>query len=232
MTELRFTAIVPAAGVGARMRADKPKQYLKIQGKTILEHTLEKLLSHPQIDKIVVAVSNDDPYFEQLELATSPLVIRVDGGTERSDSVLNAVNYVVENNLSEWVLVHDAARPCVQLSDISKLIEEAVVHPVGAILAAPVRDTMKRSDGSNDINATIDRASLWHALTPQMFRSAQLEDALAQALSNHIAITDEASAMEELGLRPRLVAGRMDNLKITQPEDFALAEFYLARDKG
>ncbi len=232
MTELRFTAIVPAAGVGARMRADKPKQYLKIQDKTILEHTLEKLLSHPLIDQIVVAVSGDDPYFEQLELAKSPQIIRVDGGTERSDSVLNAVNYVVEHQLSTWVLVHDAARPCVLLSDISKLIEEAIVHPVGAILAAPVRDTMKRSDENNDIGSTIDRTSLWHALTPQMFRSEQLKDALSHALDNNVSITDEASAMEGLGLRPRLVAGRMDNLKITQPEDFALAEFYLARDKG
>lgn len=231
MTELSFTAIVPAAGVGARMKADKPKQYLKIQDKTILEYTLEKLLSHPYIDNIVVAVSPDDPYFDLLECSDSSKIIRVDGGSERSDSVLNALNYVVEHDLSSWVLVHDAARPCVQLSDITTLIEEAIVHPVGAILAAPVRDTMKRADTLNDIQTTVDRSALWHALTPQMFRSGELKQALEQAVRSGTAITDDASAMECLGMSPRLVAGRMDNLKITQPEDLALAEFYLMRDK-
>ncbi|MDC0611171.1 2-C-methyl-D-erythritol 4-phosphate cytidylyltransferase [Vibrio sp.] len=232
MTESRFTAIVPAAGVGARMKADKPKQYLKIQGKTILEHTVEKLLSHPGIENVVVAISIDDPYFDSLALAKLPNVIRVDGGAERSQSVLNALTYVVDNSPSHWVLVHDAARPCVELSDISRLITEATEHPVGAILAAPVRDTMKRSNAKQDIDQTIDRSSLWHALTPQMFRSEQLKEALTQALFHKVAVTDEASAMEWLGLSPRLVTGRMDNLKITQPEDLSLAEFYLTRDKG
>ncbi|MCE0494199.1 2-C-methyl-D-erythritol 4-phosphate cytidylyltransferase [Vibrio salinus] len=232
MTELRFTAIVPAAGVGARMRADKPKQYLKIHNKTILEHTLEKILSHPYIDKVVVAVSKDDPYFDSLEVSHSPQVIRVNGGSERSDSVLNALKYVVREKLSTWVLVHDAARPCVRLSDISALIDEATSHPVGAILAAPVRDTMKQSDCNGEIETTVDRAVLWHALTPQMFRSEQLAEALTKAMFHNVTITDEASAMEWLGMKPKLVTGRMDNLKITQPEDLDLAEFYLTRDKG
>jgi len=232
MTELKLTAIVPAAGIGSRMRSDKPKQYLKIHERTVLEHTIEKLLSHSNIDQVIVAVSKHDPYFDDLILSQSKNVIRVDGGSERANSVLNALNYVVANHLSTWVLVHDAARPCVELSDVTKLIQEAIVHPVGAILAAPVRDTIKQSNHSHGIEQTLDRSLLWHALTPQMFRSKQLQAALMQALSHNVIITDEASAMEYMGFHPRLVAGKTDNVKITQPEDLALAEFYLTRDKG
>ena len=223
-------AVVPAAGVGSRMRADRPKQYLKIHGKTILEHTLEKLLSHPQVAQIVVAISDDDPYYPELALNLNPQVIRVSGGSERADSVLSALNYIAEQQLSDWVMVHDAARPCVQLSDIDKLISGAMSHDVGAILAAPVRDTMKRG-AQGQIEHTVERADLWHALTPQMFRAKPLWKALSEALQQGASITDEASAFEWKGLSPALVAGRSDNFKITQPEDLALAEFYLSQNK-
>ncbi|MEZ9571534.1 2-C-methyl-D-erythritol 4-phosphate cytidylyltransferase [Vibrio splendidus] len=223
-------AVVPAAGVGSRMKADRPKQYLQIHGKTILEHTVEKLLSHPQVSKIVVAVSDDDPYYPELPLNLNPLVIRVSGGTERADSVLSALDYIAQQQLSDWVMVHDAARPCIQLSDIDKLISGSMTHDVGAILAAPVRDTMKRGV-QGQIEHTVDRVDLWHALTPQMFRSKPLRKVLSEALQQGVSITDEASAFEWKGLSPALIAGRSDNFKITQPEDLALAEFYLSQNK-
>jgi len=225
-----ITAIVPAAGVGSRMKADRPKQYLTIQSKTILEHTIEKLLAHPSIDKVIVAISKEDPYYDSLSISQNPNVIRVAGGDERADSVLSALEYVQTQGGSDWVMVHDAARPCVASNDINKLIAQASAHPVGGILAAPVRDTMKRGD-SRGISETVDRENLWHALTPQMFRSKTLFDALSEALQNNVAITDEASAIEWKGYSPLLVAGRSDNFKITQPEDLALAEFYLSQNK-
>ncbi|MGF1753206.1 2-C-methyl-D-erythritol 4-phosphate cytidylyltransferase [Vibrio makurazakiensis] len=232
-------AIVPAAGVGSRMQADRPKQYLTIQSQTILEHTVYKLLSHSQVSKVIVAISDGDPYFPKLGISQNPDVIRVEGGSERADSVLSALNYVQQHELGEWVMVHDAARPCVQLSDVDKLISESIVHPVGGILASPVRDTMKRgisqrspsNQGAQSIDTTVDRVNLWHALTPQMFRSQALHNALAEALEHQVAITDEASAMEWKGHSPLLVTGRSDNFKITQPEDLALAEFYLSQNK-
>ncbi|KAB0290600.1 2-C-methyl-D-erythritol 4-phosphate cytidylyltransferase [Vibrio fortis] len=225
-----IVAVVPAAGVGSRMKADRPKQYLTINAITILEHTVNKLLSHPQVSKVVVAVSEGDPYFPELSLSQHPDVVRVKGGNERADSVLSALNYIQESGLGDWVMVHDAARPCIQQGDIDKLIEAALSHPVGGILAAPVRDTMKRGvDGA--IDHTVERANLWHALTPQMFRTLPLQQALTEALEQGVSITDEASAFEWKGASPALVAGRSDNFKVTQPEDLALAEFYLSQNK-
>ncbi|EDK27911.1 2-C-methyl-D-erythritol 4-phosphate cytidylyltransferase [Vibrionales bacterium SWAT-3] len=223
-------AVVPAAGVGSRMKADRPKQYLNINGKTILEHTVEKLLAHPQVSQIVVAISDDDPYYPELPLTQNPQVIRVAGGSERADSVLSALDYIEKQQLGDWVMVHDAARPCVQLSDIDKLISTAMNHDVGAILGAPVRDTMKRG-AQGQIEHTVERADLWHALTPQMFRAEPLWNVLSEALKQGVSITDEASAFEWKGFSPALVAGRSDNFKITQPEDLALAEFYLSQNK-
>ncbi|WP_423840509.1 2-C-methyl-D-erythritol 4-phosphate cytidylyltransferase [Vibrio mytili] len=225
-------AIVPAAGVGSRMKADRPKQYLLVAGKAVLEHTVEKLLSHPNISKVVVAITEGDPYYPELAIANHPDVIRVDGGSERADSVLSGLRYVSTQRLSEWVLVHDAARPCVSISDIDRLIEVCSTHPIGGILAAPVRDTMKRANSTQGIDYTVEREALWHALTPQMFRTEQLTRVLADALQQGIAITDEASALEWFGEAPALVHGQANNIKITQPEDLALAEFYLNRERG
>lgn len=223
-----FIAVVPAAGVGSRMAADRPKQYLHIAGKTILEHTVDRLLSLAEITRVVIAISADDPYFPQLPLATDPRITVVDGGAERADSVFSGLAAIENDNA--WVLVHDAARPCVRQADLLALITTAVSSEYGAILAAPVRDTMKR--GQNKLTQpqichTVDRENLWHALTPQMFRVGQLREALTTALAQGATITDEASALEFCGYTPLLVAGRSDNLKVTQPEDLALAEFYL-----
>jgi 2-C-methyl-D-erythritol 4-phosphate cytidylyltransferase len=226
-----ISAIVPAAGVGRRMQAERPKQYLLIHGKTVLEHTVEKLLSHPEIAQVVIAVSPDDSYFERLSLARHPDVIRVAGGQERSDSVLNALDYLVNNISPDWVMVHDAARPCVRLRDIDKLIGTVIPNHIGGILATPVRDTMKRSDGEYNIECTVEREALWHALTPQLFRTLPLYRALSRATELRVSVTDEASVMEWQGERPCLIVGCADNIKITQPEDLALAEFYLSRHK-
>lgn len=228
---LSVVAIVPAAGVGSRMKADRPKQYLQIDQTTVLEHTINKLLAHPLIDKVVVAITESDPYYPELAISQQDNVIRVAGGKERADSVLSALQYAASENY-QWVLVHDAARPCVHLRDIDRLIEVATQHKCGAILAAPVRDTMKRANKNNDIDHTVDREAMWHALTPQMFRTQQLTQALSAALEQGVAITDEASALEWQGENPALVQGSADNIKITQPEDLALAEFYLQRNKG
>lgn len=225
-------AIVPAAGVGSRMQADRPKQYLTIEGKTVLEHTVEKLLAHPLIKSVIVAVSEQDPYYSTLSISQRQDVIRVSGGKERADSVLSGLDYVVKNQLAGWVMVHDAARPCVSLQDIDSLVATASQHSCGAILASPVRDTMKRANALQDIEHTVEREALWHALTPQMFKTEPLSQALSRALEQGVAITDEASALEWMGESPALVQGSATNIKITQPEDLALAEFYLTRNEG
>ena len=225
-------AIVPAAGVGRRMGAERPKQYLKINEETILEHTVHKLLSHSKIDKVVVVLGEKDPYFSRLLMAKNDNVFTVIGGEERADSVLAGINFVRDNEEVDWVMVHDAARPCINKRDIDSLIKASLNHPVGGILGVPVRDTMKRANLTGDIEHTVNRENLWHALTPQMFRIEQLATALEQALSKGAHITDEASAMEWFGLSPALVLGSAENIKITQPEDLALAEFYLTKHKG
>ncbi|MDD9155013.1 2-C-methyl-D-erythritol 4-phosphate cytidylyltransferase [Aliivibrio sp. S4TY2] len=226
-----IVAIVPAAGVGSRMKADRPKQYLVLNGKTVLEHTIEQLLSYPLIENVVVAITDGDPYFPELAIAQDSRVIRVSGGKERADSVLSGLLYIKENQLTEWVMVHDAARPCIRHSDIEKLIGDVIPEHVGGILATPVRDTMKQANTDTTIEKTIDRSVLWHALTPQLFTTELLYLALKTGLDKGLSITDESSAIELMGYQPKLVQGRADNLKITQPEDLDLAAFYLQKMK-
>ncbi|NOH70101.1 2-C-methyl-D-erythritol 4-phosphate cytidylyltransferase [Vibrio pectenicida] len=226
-TSPTIIAIVPAAGLGRRMKTERPKQYLLIHDKTVLEHTVNKLLRHPKIAKVIVVLSDKDPYYPHLSIADNKCVISVLGGKERFESVLSGLTYVRENEKADWVMVHDAARPCVNDRDIDKLIKVSLNHQVGGLLASPVRDTMKRANSLGNIEYTVDRENLWHALTPQMFRTEQLNTALNKALSEGVNVTDEASAMEWIGLSPALVQGSAENIKITQPEDLALAEFYL-----
>ncbi|SGY82173.1 2-C-methyl-D-erythritol 4-phosphate cytidylyltransferase-4-diphosphocytidyl-2C-methyl-D-erythritol synthase-MEP cytidylyltransferase [Moritella viscosa] len=223
MTE-QFIAVVPAAGVGARMGASIPKQYLMLQGKTVIEHTLTVLLSHPRIAKVVVALGPEDGWFSDIAIAKDPAIIRVNGGKERADSVLAGLQACQSYN---WVLVHDAARPCLTHTDVDCLITGALASEYGAILGCQVRDTMKRTDANGNIIATVERDLLWHALTPQMFPVKLLTDALTAGLADNANITDEASAIELLGLMPKIVVGRADNIKITRPEDMPLATLYL-----
>jgi 2-C-methyl-D-erythritol 4-phosphate cytidylyltransferase len=206
------------------MQADKPKQYLSLCGLTVLEQTLHRLKQVPALQQFYLALSPDDRYFPALPLATDPQIHRLDGGAERAHSVLNAL-LQIEAEVFPWVLVHDAARPVVRVSDIELLIQRCIATEQGGILATPVRDTMKR--GSGIIEQTIDRSHLWHAYTPQLFPTAQLREALQQALAQGVAVTDEASAMEWAGWPVLLVQGHADNIKITQAEDLALAAFYL-----
>ncbi|AUQ26567.1 2-C-methyl-D-erythritol 4-phosphate cytidylyltransferase [Dickeya zeae] len=218
-------AVLPAAGNGSRMLSDRPKQYLSIGTKTILEHTVAALLRQPRIQRIIIAISADDPYFSALPLASDPRIQVVIGGRQRADSVLAGLQQVQQ---ADWVLVHDAARPCLHQDDLSRLLLLTGQSEVGGILAAPVRDTMKRSRDGH-IDHTVEREALWHALTPQLFPLALLRSCLERALREGATITDEASALEYCGYQPQIVPGRADNIKVTRPEDLALAEFYLTR---
>ena len=226
--ELRqFSVVVPAAGVGRRMGANCPKQYLPLSGKTLLECTLEKLISHPQINHIFLAINPEDEYFPELSISKADWLTQVKGGKERADSVLAGLE-AMPNEGKDWVLVHDAARPCITHDDLDKLL---ALHEtgVGGILAMPVRDTMKRATAQapNRVSHSEPRAHLWHALTPQFFPKQALQSALQKALESDHAITDEASAIELQGGEVALVEGLTSNIKVTHPEDLRLAEFYL-----
>ena len=216
-----FWALIPAAGIGSRMRADRPKQYLPLAGKSIIEHTLARFLEHPQLRAVVVSLAADDPYWPSLSCARDPRIQRADGGAERADSVLSGLLRLSElgAQAQDWVLVHDAARPNLARSDLNLLLGELAHDPVGGLLAVPARDTLKRAGADGRVQSTVDRSTIWQAFTPQMFRLGELQRALADALLAGVAITDEASAMEWAGQSPRLIEGRSDNLKVTRPED-------------
>jgi 2-C-methyl-D-erythritol 4-phosphate cytidylyltransferase len=221
-------AVIPAAGVGSRMGADIPKQYLQLAGKTVIERTLERLLQLPGLANIVVALGEADPIWPGLEIRNDSRLHTVNGGKERADSVLNALYKLRQlADDDDWVLVHDAARPCVRLAEIDLLIETCLNREQGGILATPVHDTMKRSDSQNRIVGTVPRENLWHACTPQLFRIGELTEAIESALDSGYPVTDEASAMERAGQQPLLVECSLANIKITRPDDLALAEFYL-----
>ncbi len=225
-----FTVVVPAAGVGKRMLSACPKQYLTIENKTILEHTVQRLLSHEAIGHVVIALGENDEYFPTSSLANNKNVTRVIGGKERVDSVLAGLQSAKVAQ-EQWVLVHDAARPCVQHQDLNQLISYCLKNNHGGILASPVRDTMKQATPTGVVDKTLDRSLMWHALTPQMYKTAELTTAISTALTNGIAITDESSAMEAFGYDSGLVSGSSVNIKITQPEDLQLAEFILQQQK-
>ncbi len=220
-SQSHFWAVIPAAGVGARMRADRPKQYLPLGGRTLLEHTLDCFLDHPGLRGLVLALGRDDPYWPTLACADDPRIQRADGGAERADSVLNALVKLeaLGASVDDWVLVHDAARPNLARSDLDRLLGELADDPVGGLLAVPSRDTVKLAGVDGKVARTLDRQLIWLAFTPQMFRLGALRQALEQGLASGAAITDEASAMELAGAAPRLIEGRADNLKVTRPED-------------
>ena len=262
MTAAKNYLILPAAGVGSRMKADRPKQYLELHGKTILEHTLDAMLNYGMasgdkageptdkaFEKIVLVVTKGDPYWQDIseaeKYADNPRLMIADGGEERCHSVLNGL-HALENIAaqSDWVAVHDIARPCIRHSDLDLLFSDLTAD--GAILAAPVRDTMKRGfsvgadsdDGSgndsdnsgNQISETVERNQLWHALTPQVFPYSALIQALEIALADGFQVTDEASALEHIGKHPSLITGRADNIKVTHPDDLELCELFLTRN--
>lgn len=223
----RYFAIIPAAGSGSRFGAPLPKQYLTINGLPIIRHAVDALLADTRIDRVVVVLSPEDRDWHEacvpLDAAGRVSVIRV-GGATRAESVLNGISWL-SNELNvgsgDWILVHDAARPCLTPAQIDDLITSLRDDPVGGLLAIPVADTVKRADATHRVEATIDRRPLWQAQTPQMFRFDLLQQALA-AVDLAVA-TDESSAIEALGYAPKLVAGSLANLKVTYPADLKLA---------
>ncbi|MBA1257910.1 2-C-methyl-D-erythritol 4-phosphate cytidylyltransferase [Pseudomonas oryzihabitans] len=216
-----FWAVIPAAGVGARMRADRPKQYLDLCGRSLLERTLDCFLDHPRLRGLAVSLAAEDPWWPTLACARDARILRAPGGRERADSVLGGLLLLSEQGASDgdWVLVHDAARPNLCRADLDRLLAELARDPVGGLLGVPARDTLKRVGRDGRVSETVDRSQVWLAYTPQMFRLGALRDALSAGLAAGAAITDEASAMEWAGHAPRLVEGRADNIKVTTPED-------------
>jgi 2-C-methyl-D-erythritol 4-phosphate cytidylyltransferase len=222
--------VVPAAGIGSRMQTDRPKQYLPLAGQTVLEHTLKQLLNHPQVKGVVLSLAAEDHYWQDLPTLNDPRIITVVGGEQRCHSVLNGLLALTERiDVADWVLVHDVARPCLSYVELDSLLSAALyTNHDGCVLGLPVRDTMKQTSAKGVVELTPDRACLWHAFTPQMFRLAQLIAALEQCLAKELLVTDEASAMEQCGYTVQMVAGSANNIKITRPEDLPLAEFILA----
>lgn len=226
--QVSIAIVVPAAGVGSRMQHHAPKQYISLAGKTILEHTLFKLTQINNIRDIKVAISENDGYYADLPFIDERIA-RVHGGAERCDSVLNALDAMADNP-PDWVLVHDAARPLVSLNDIERLIATCLAANEGGILAAKVKDTIKK--GVSHVEKTVPRDELWQALTPQFFNYQQLMQALGQALQQKVTITDEASAIEWAKQPVMLIEGRSDNIKITSPEDLDLANYLLQKQQN
>ena len=224
----RWWGVVPAAGVGRRVGSVIPKQYLDLGGHKVIDLTLSALLDHPRVRGVVVALDPADAHWPGTRFAGDTRVQTVTGGAERCHSVLNALRELALLAAdTDWVLVHDAARPCLRAADLDHLMDALVDEPVGGILAVPVRDTMKQADPEGRIRATVPREALWHAYTPQAFRIGLLRRALEAALDAGHLVTDDASAVELLGLSPRLIEGHADNIKITRPEDIPLAHFFL-----
>ena len=222
----RYYAIVPAAGSGSRFGAEKPKQYLELLGRPLIYHTLAALVACPEIDRVWVVLAPDDgwwSHYDWSDLGAKLETLRC-GGATRADSVgngLQAAAMVAADD--DWVLVHDAARPCLSAAMLSALFSELANDPVGGILAVPVADTLKRADAAQRVAATEPRDGLWQAQTPQMFRYGRLLEALEKCRE----VTDEAGAVEALGLKPKLVRGDSTNLKVTYPADLALAAMIL-----
>lgn len=221
----RHWVIVPAAGRGRRMGAEQPKQYLPLLGRTVLEWSLQPFIDCFGAAGIVVVLGTDDQWFQTLSLAGG--LRTAIGGAERADSVRSGLRALDEAAEDDWVLVHDAARPCLRTEDLDALLSALVDEPVGGLLASPLADTLKQADAEQKVSATLPRAHLWRALTPQMFRYGVLDAALRRAQQRGMAVTDEAAAVEQLGHAPRLIAGHADNIKITLPEDLVLAEAIL-----
>ena len=228
MSLFRHIALIPAAGVGARMNAACPKQYIPLAGKPMLLHTLNAFVTTAMIDHVYLVVSPEDAYIDETLRDAGHLFERISvlrkGGATRHESVLNGLHAMRDMVADEdWILVHDAARPGITSEMIEHLSVELRDDPVGGLLALPVVDTIKREGGDVRVDTTVPRDMLWAAQTPQMFRYALLLRALVQAKS----VTDEASAVEALGLQPKLVAGSTRNFKVTLPHDVALVELYL-----
>lgn len=225
-------AVVPAAGIGRRFASDRPKQYVALDGRAVIAHVVGKLAAVRGVAGIVAAVAPEDPWWEKTAATFDVTVVRVDGGAERRDSVANALDYLggvaAEDDL---VMVHDAVRPCVTVADIERVVAAARRHRDGAILGAPLGDTLKRAGPAGSIEGTVDRNRLWRAFTPQVFPLGRLRAALRTSSEAGLVVTDEAQAMEHAGARALLVEGSPGNVKITRREDLALARAVLGAEE-
>jgi 2-C-methyl-D-erythritol 4-phosphate cytidylyltransferase len=231
--EPRYWAVLPAAGTGSRMGGEQPKQYMEVAGATLLEHSLRALLDCAQLAGVVVALHPEDNRAASLPMLNDARVQMVTGAEQRSGSVLAGLDALLARAAPrDWVLVHDAARPCLQSQDVDRLIAAVIARGIGGILAEPIVDTVKQSSADSLVVRTLDRSSMWRAQTPQMFRLQELHRALTQAQERRLPVTDEASAMELAGYPVQLVAGPACNLKVTVPEDLALAAWYLQSRVG
>jgi 2-C-methyl-D-erythritol 4-phosphate cytidylyltransferase len=217
-------AIVPAAGIGTRMNSEMPKQYLSLNGQSVIAHTLQRLAGLADLRAIVIALHPQDALWAQHGVALQEGLMTCGGGEQRCQSVLNGL-YALAGlaDADDWVLVHDAVRPCVRLEDIETLLREIENHPVGGLLGTPVSSTLKLANASGDIVATMPRDDMWQASTPQAFRYGQLREVLEHSVAQGDFVTDEAAAMEKAGYTPRLVRGGADNIKITYPDDLRMA---------
>lgn len=230
MSGSRVHALIPAAGQSVRFGGTTLKQYAHLLGKPVMAHSIAALLRHPLVASVTVALAPDDGIFDELVGPDYPGVLRADGGDSRAQTVMNGLEHISrEFSNGDWVLVHDAARPCLSAADLGRLLERGLQSESGAILATPVHDTLKRADESGHIERTIDREHYWAAQTPQLFRLGSLRKNLGAALASGVYPTDEASAMEMAGIHPLLVQGSSTNIKITGAGDLALAEFILQR---
>jgi 2-C-methyl-D-erythritol 4-phosphate cytidylyltransferase len=230
---MRYYLVIPAAGAGRRFAAATPKQYAALGNSTVIEHALAPFESDPDCAGIVVALAVGDPHWPEIAARRSRQVKTAEGGEQRAHSVRNALQVLSAlARDDDWVMVHDAARPCLTRSDLRLLKQELVSHPVGGLLAIPLADTLKRAlepaSQVTHVDGTLDRTGLWCAATPQVFRLGVLRRALDEALASGRIPTDEAQAIEWAGQRPRLIAGRADNIKVTTGDDLALAAAILA----
>ena len=217
--------MIPAAGSGTRMGGDIPKQYLAFHGKTLIEHTLDRLLAQAEIDGAILVLDENDRHWERLGYEASKPLFVAAGGSERQDSVYCGLTTLQHRCGTDCMaLVHDAVRPLVSSRDLSRVIQAAREHPAGAILAAPVTDTLKLENRTGEIGSTLSREGLWRALTPQVFHLQPLLQAYKRVIDEGRRVTDDAEAVELAGYAPRLVPGSAINLKITVPEDLSLAE--------
>jgi 2-C-methyl-D-erythritol 4-phosphate cytidylyltransferase len=221
-------ALIPAAGRGSRFGGTVLKQYLPLAGKPVLAHAIDAVNLYPEIAGVTVVIAEADPLFADALGTISDAVDTVSGGATRAESVMNGMRSIAQNHpATEWVLVHDAARPCLPRSCLCSLLKQGLQSRDGAILAVPVSDTVKRAGADGRIDETIDRDRLWQAQTPQLFPFRALYEALQAALAAGVAPTDEAGVMQRTGARPLLVMGSAANLKITRPEDVSMAETWL-----
>lgn len=224
-------AVVPAAGIGSRMQVAIPKQYLRINGQSVLSLTLARLSAVADVKRIMLVLSAEDTHWSRHNSVHDPdrdKVLTCVGGADRWQSVLNGLDALADLAApDDWVLVHDAVRPCVRIDDILRLLALATTDSDGGLLALPVTDTLKRANAPGSVAATVDRTDLWAACTPQLFPFARLRQALREASAAGVTLTDEASAMEWAGASPQLVPCHKDNIKITYAEDLQLVELIL-----